>query len=83
MHFVNPNAFPIQDSRVNQCFNLASMSNSPKKYHDLIILFRKFLIERKIWLPVLRDVDQRNSWSDLKLLDKVFYIIGENKKCAT
>ena len=82
LHFTNPNAFPIQDSRVNTCFKLSSQAISPEKYNELIVEVRQFLHQHQSWLPVLREADKDYSWSDLKLLDKVFYSIGEDKECT-
>jgi hypothetical protein len=82
LHFINPNTFPIQDSRVNKCFKLTSLPNSPRKYYESMQAIRQFLLKHQTWLPTLREADENYSWSDLKLIDKVFYMIAENKKCV-
>jgi hypothetical protein len=81
LHFINPNTFPIQDSRVNKCFNLTSLPNSPQKYRELMQAIRQFLVQHQTWLPALREADENHSWSDLKLIDKVFYMFVEDVKC--
>lgn len=77
-HFLNPNAFPIGDSRVCRFFGIQSWSNSSHKYAEGIMEnFRKFAVEHEAWLEPLFEEDGGHSWSEIKLWDKVFYGLVE------
>jgi hypothetical protein len=75
-HFLNPNAFPIEDSRVDKFF-LLSDPNSADKYLKFLKRFREFALSHQGWLPVLREVDGGVAWCDNKLWDKMCYGLGE------
>jgi hypothetical protein len=83
LHFLNPDAFPILDSRVARFFGLWG-SNSAAKYVELLRRFRTFAITHQSWLESLRIADGGHAWSDTKLWDKVCYGVKElgDKNCA-
>jgi hypothetical protein len=76
-HFLKHDAFPIEDSRVDKFFRLASRPNSPQKYVAFAKRFREFVLNHKAWLQLLREIDGNSSCCDNKLWDKVFYSVGE------
>jgi len=76
-HFLNPDAFPIEDSRVDRFFKLAAKSHSADKYMELLRRFAEFRREYDVWLPKLRVADEGQAWSDNKLWDKVCYGVEE------
>jgi hypothetical protein len=75
-HFLNPDAFPIADSRVNKFFQI-SQPNSVDTYLDVATRFRNFELMHQEWLPPLREVDGGLSWCDNKLWDKMCYGLAE------
>jgi hypothetical protein len=75
-HFLNPNAFPIEDSRVDKFFVLTDL-NSVDKYLKFLNRFREFALSHQGWLPELRQVDGGLAWCDNKLWDKMCYGLGE------
>ncbi|MGH7616112.1 MAG: hypothetical protein ACREPM_02675 [Gemmatimonadaceae bacterium] len=75
-HFLNPSAFPIQDSRVDSFFSL-SAPDPVTKYERLVSELEAFNDQHAQWLPRLRSIDAGHAWNDVKLWDKVFYAIGE------
>jgi hypothetical protein len=75
-HFLNPDAFPIEDSRVDKFFRLVQ-TNSPEKYITLLDRFREFDLDHQSWLSELRKVDAGHAWCDNKLWDKVCYGVVE------
>jgi hypothetical protein len=75
-HFLNPDAFPIEDSRVDT-FLVIDRSNSVNGYLSFCNKFREFSLSRQDWLPELRQVDGGLAWCDNKLWDKVFYGFGD------
>lgn len=84
-HHLNPLAFPIEDSRVDDFFMLNNDSASVDKYMKLLDRFRTFLLSHQAWLPQLRETDggvdgEINGvpvCSDNKLWDKVIYGLGD------
>jgi hypothetical protein len=78
-HFLNPEAFPIEDSRVDNFFRIFARANSPDKYVFLCCRFRKFVMVHQHWITPLREVDGGRAWCDNKLWDKVCYGLGELK----
>jgi hypothetical protein len=76
-HFLNPDAFPIADSRVNRFFDLYSRTNSVEMYLELLKRFRDFALSHQEWLPALREVDGDYAWCDNKLWDKMCYGLAE------
>ena len=79
-HFLNPDAFPIEDSRVDTFF-VISDPNSVDKYLKLLKRFREFALSHEGWVLHLRQVDGSADGevpcSENKLWDKVFYGLGE------
>ncbi len=79
-HHLNPQAFPIRDSRVDTFFILPS-SNPIDEYLELLNRFRVFVLSHQQWLPQLRQVDGGVDGevdgipvcSDNKLWDKMCY----------
>ena len=71
-HFLNPDAFPIEDSRVDTFF-MISQSNSVDKYLKFSGKFRDFASSHQEWLPQMRQVDSGDAWCDNKLWDKMCY----------
>jgi hypothetical protein len=74
-HFLNPDAFPIEDSRVDKFFVLTGL-NSVDKYLKFLNRFREFALSHQEWLPHLRQVDGGLAWCDNKLWDKMCYGLG-------
>ncbi len=54
---LNPAAFPIEDSRVDDFFVLTGDSASVDKYMKLSNRFRSFVLSHEDWLPQLRQID--------------------------
>jgi hypothetical protein len=78
-HHLNRDAFPVEDSRVDDFFILDE-SVSVDKYMKLLKLFRDFVLAHQAWLPKMREVDagaDEIPCADNKLWDKVFYGLGE------
>lgn len=74
-HFLNPNAFPIEDSRVDKFF-LVNEENSADKYVRFADRFRDFIRAHQDWLSHLRKVDEgadKVICSENKLWDKMLY----------
>jgi hypothetical protein len=84
-HFLNPDAFPIEDRYVNQFFVLND-ANSVDTYLKFLNRFREFALSHQEWLPHLRevdgDVDGEIACSDNKLWDKMCYGFGELARAA-
>lgn len=82
-HFLNLNAFPIDDRRARYFFDIKDNKNRIDEYCDFITRFREFLIAHQGWEPKLWEVDGRLAWSNIKLWDKVAYEHGATnpKKC--
>ena len=82
-HFLNPDAFPVEDSRVDKFFGLVQ-TNSSQKYVTLLGRFREFDLAHQSWLPQLRKVDSGHAWCDNKLWDKVCYgvVEVESRRCS-
>lgn len=76
-HFLNPEAFPVEDSRVDHFFRLSGRPHSPQKYVLLSHRFREFALAHHDWLPPLRAADGGHAWCDNKLWDKVCYGVVE------
>ena len=77
-HFLNPDAFPIEDSRVNSFFVITG-NNSVEKYLRFANKFREYTLSHQGWLPQLRQVDGGLAWCDNKLWDKMCYGLGEEQ----
>jgi hypothetical protein len=75
-HFLNPDAFPIEDSRVDKFFALND-PNSVDKYLKFLNRFREFALAHQEWLPHLRQVDCGLAWCDNKLWDKMCWGLRE------
>jgi len=75
-HFLNPDAFPIEDSRVHVFF-VITQPNSVDKYLSFCKRFRGFALSHQEWLPELRQVDGGTAWCDNKLWDKMCYGLGD------
>lgn len=83
-HFLNPNAFPIEDSRVDKFF-LLNDSNSVDKYLRFLNKFRDFALTHADWLPHLRTIDghaDKEPCPDNKLWDKMCYGLGDLDKAG-
>ena len=76
-HFLNPEAFPMLDSRVDGFFRTRGRSQSAEKYVCFCKRFRGFAISHRGWLPDLREADGGLAWRHNKLWDKVCYGIKE------
>jgi hypothetical protein len=84
-HHLNPPAFPIEDSRVDDFFMLNNDSASVDKYMKLLDRFRTFVLSHQAWLPQLREADGGVDGemdgiplcSDNKLWDKMIYGLGD------
>jgi hypothetical protein len=71
-HFLNHDAFPIEDSRVDTFF-VMNEANSVDKYLKFAARFRDFVLSHQEWLPQLREIDGGDASCDNKLWDKMFY----------
>jgi hypothetical protein len=78
-HFLNSDAFPIEDRRVDNFFGIDQL-NSPQKYVALLNRFRDFDLTHQSWLPHLRTIDGGHAWCDNKLWDKMCYGVVEIAK---
>jgi hypothetical protein len=79
-HFLNVEAFPMEDSTVDKFFKLHNQTVSLDKYENLLQRYRSFADSHRDWLPNLRRIDGGQSWSDVKLWDKVCYGIADMNK---
>jgi len=79
-HFLNPNAFPIKDGRVNKFFGVTK-PNSVDAYLDFCEEFRRFALSHQGWLSELREIDGGNAWCDNKLWDKMCYSLPDLSGC--
>ena len=79
-HFLNPEAFPIEDSRVDSFFKLAWNQDPVKRYLVMMHAFREFALTHEAWVPALRAADEDFS-SVNKLWDKVFFGVREPQAC--
>lgn len=75
-HFVCPNVFPIKD-RYSSLF-LKSSGSSTEDYLLFVRRFCRYFNDMKPHMETLRGADSGNSWSDVKLLDKIAYQYGLN-----
>lgn len=80
-HHLNRNdAFPIEDSRVDDFF-IVKDAPSVDKYMKFLKRFREFVLSHQEWVPHMRqvdgDVDGEVPCSDNKLWDKMFYGLGD------
>lgn len=80
-HFLNPDAFPVLDSRVDDFFRTRGRSQSPSKYVFVCGRFRDFSESHRDWLPELKKADGGLAWSDNKLWDKMCYGLKELESC--
>jgi hypothetical protein len=74
-HFLNPEAFPIEDRFVRLFFRLTA-GNSVMQYRDFLQLFQTFTVSHQSWVPELREIDGGYAWCDNKLWDKMCYGLG-------
>jgi hypothetical protein len=79
-HFLNPEAFPIEDSRVDKFLGLAGRPHSVQKYVAFLHRFREFAMAHQGWLPSLREADGGHSWCENKLWDKVCFGVVETRE---
>ncbi len=77
LHFFRPDVFPILDSRAKIALGIRNLGSSPRDYHRFCEAFRRVLIDNDEALAAAREVDGGASPSDLKLLDKILYQLGE------
>jgi hypothetical protein len=79
-HHLKPDAFPIEDSRVDTFFQIDDYA-SVDKYMNLLPRLRKFVLEHQAWIPRMRevdgDIDGPTPCSENKLWDKMFYGLYE------
>jgi hypothetical protein len=76
-HFLNHDAFPILDSRVDDFFHTRGQSQSARKYIFVCGRFRNFVMSHAEWRSVLRKADGDLACCNNKLWDKVFYGLAE------
>jgi hypothetical protein len=85
-HFLNPEAFPIRDTRVATFFDLKG-DRSAGNYVEFLERFKEYTVddqEHYRWVESLREADKEHrcaddevhAWCDNKLWDKVFFEIG-------
>ncbi len=79
LHFLRPDAFPILDSRAKKALNMASLGSSPRDYHRYCSAIQDVLVANHEALDQAREIDAGASPSNLKLLDKVLYQLGERR----
>ncbi len=77
-HFLNPDAFPIEDKRVHIFFGIDE-PNSVDKYLNFCNTFRRFALSHQGWLPELRQLDRGSAWCDNKIWDKMCYSLPDLK----
>ncbi len=76
LHFLRPDAFPILDSRAKKALGIANLGSAPRDYRRYCSMIQEVLIANRDALDAAREVDDRESPSDLKLLDKILYELG-------
>lgn len=79
LHFLRPDAFPILDSRAKKALNMASLGSSPRDYHRFCSAIHDALVANHEALADARGIDGGASPSDLKLLDKILYQLGDRR----
>jgi hypothetical protein len=84
-HFLNPDAFPIEDRYVNQFF-VISDANSVDTYLKFLNRFREFALSHQKWISNLReidgDADGEIACRENKLWDKMCYGFGDLARAA-
>ena|SRR2546422_551549 len=77
LHFLRPASFPVLDSRAKKALGVASLGSSAADYHRFCLRFREALSDNVQALLAARTADDGESPSDLKLLDKILYEVGQ------
>lgn len=75
-HFLNPDAFPILDSRAKKFFSVTTHVNVLQTYREYMEVYRASMMHHQNWFPRLRQIDGGLAWNDVKLWDKVAYEVG-------
>jgi hypothetical protein len=77
LHFLRPDAFPILDSRAKVALGMRNLGSSPREYSRFCAVFRTAMAENHGAIDAARAADDGNSASEIKLLDKILYQLGE------
>lgn len=75
-HFLRPDSFPIMDSRAKRFFEIRANPDPINQYIQLAQLVQHTLQDKNDWLPMLRQTDEGQTESDIKLWDKVAFVFG-------
>lgn len=76
LHFAWPRVYPVLDSRARLAVGAKYLSPHDRDYHEFCLLIRSVLLANPVAIQAAREVDGRNSPSDIKLLDKILYQVG-------
>ncbi len=79
LHFMNPNVFPIMDSRSKRFYRITKYDgNHVRQYFECIKVVNDILSDKepKIDMPYLRTIDGPHYQGDIKMIDKIAYILG-------
>jgi hypothetical protein len=77
LHFLRPDVFPILDSRAKITLGLDQLGSSPQDYRRFCLAFHAALAANRDSIAAARIVDGGASPTDLKLLDKILYQLGD------
>jgi hypothetical protein len=80
LHFLRPDCFPILDSNAKKALGLRNLGSSSRDYYRFSSCFRDALSTNSEALTAARIADNRESPTDLKLLDKILFQIGSRMK---
>lgn len=80
LHFLRPEVFPILDSNAKKPLGLRNLVNSSRGYHQFSGCFREALLSNTEALAAARIADDRESPTDLKVLDKILFQLGIRMK---
>ena len=75
LHFLQPDAFPILDSKAKKALGL-NLGTSSRDYHTFCSQIRRVLLANGASLAAARIEDKAQSPTDVKLLDKILYQLG-------
>lgn len=75
LHFLRPDVFPILDSRAEKALGV-TLGRTAKDYERYCSLFRDVLVSNGAAMAAGKAADMGQSASDLKLLDKILYQLG-------
>jgi hypothetical protein len=77
LHFIRPDAYPVLDSCAKAALGMKSLGSTAADYRRFCVAFREALLNNDDAIEAARDADDSTSPTDVKLLDKILFKIGE------